>query len=362
MSEAIPMPAEAPTGPAHPVRVFLTANFVYLWVVHFWALSLAPLRADVGLLADPSALPLLGRVSLALLHGLFGAGAGACLQVNIFLLYGCMVGTFFLTRAVLDSRWWLGSLVAVLMMANPLKSEAVLSVAGAQHLVPALCAIWGLVLALWPFVRGRAGWRFAAFALVALAGMEAPGFALLPLVVVVLAHAEAGESGRRRWQSGMPWVALAAILLIAHRASLVFSPVQAVLSLFLVVYPIGLLPGTAQAIEESSTFAVLVVLSVLAVWIALWRVTRHPAVLWCGVAALLLRAFAQPIGLVDLAGGGTMILPIVLVAMGFTAICHRIMQHPAWPRHVVFLTSALCVVFFVLQVQAIQAWRAAALP
>ena len=120
MSEAVPTSTIPPTGPAHPVRVFLVANFVYLWLVHYWALGIGPSARDAVVFADPAGLSAWARVVLPLLRGLWGENANAFLVGNILLLYACMVGVFFLTRAVLGGAWWLGSLVAVLMMALPM--------------------------------------------------------------------------------------------------------------------------------------------------------------------------------------------------------------------------------------------------
>jgi len=360
MSEAAPTPVPPSTGPAHPVRVFLTANFVYLWVVYFWALGIGPSGRDLAVFSGAERLPWLSRVVVEAMHSAFGTNATAYIVTNILVLYGCMVGVFFLTRAVLGGAWWLGSLVAVLMMASPLKGEAMLQLSGISYLLPALCAIWGLVFAVWPFGPRRAAALGAAFALVGLAGFSSPTYALLPLVVVVLQLASPEKASRSVWIERVAWVVLAVGLILVHRSALVdFSPVQAVLSLFVAAYPIGLLPGTVNLLQGHVALAALAVVAVIAVWLGLWRLAGHPAVLCCGIAALLLRVPATPMDLVDFSGGGTMLLPIALVAMGFTAICQRIMQHPAWPRHVVFLTTALCLVFFFLQIQSIDQWKRA---
>lgn len=352
MSEPLPQPTEPPKGPAHPVRVFLTANFVYLWLVHYWALGKGDGGPVSATLAESTGLQ---HVALALAHAVLGDATTGYVVLNILLLYACMVGLFFLTRAVIGGPWWHGSLVAVLMMANPMKTDAVLALSGAQHLVPALLAILGVLLAVWPFVRAGFVAQGGALALVTIVAFSSTAYTLLPWAVVALqvaaSHATPGRGG---WLGRLPWLVLGAVAIAWRFAELQIAPAQSMLSLFLVVYPIGLLPGTAASIAASPTLAGLAALAVLAVWLWLWRATRHPVVLWSGVAALLLRAVAEPVGLVELEGGATMILPIALVAMGFTAMCHRIMQHPAWPRHVVFLTSAICVVYFILQIQDIQ--------
>jgi hypothetical protein len=345
----------AAPGPKHPVRVFLVANFFYLWVVHLWGLKHHAMGRDYAAMAHPERLPdLVGWVFASMIRA-FGDAPLGYLLVNIFLLYGCMVGVFFLTRALLRGPWWLGSLSAVLMMSNPLKGEATLNLSGIQDLLPAFFAIWGLVLALWPFTRAFRLARSAAFVFVLIAGTQGAEYTFLPLVVLLLEHlVNSKRSGRLQWPILIP------LLVYWNRDLVEVAPfAQAMLSLFLAVYPIGLLPGTAAALNASPGLALVAAIGIAAVCIALWRASRNAAVIVCAAAALLLFLAMSPVDLVHLAGGGKMLLPIALVAIAFAALCHRVMQHPQWPRHVVFLTSALCVVFFVLQIRAFFVWRVA---
>ena len=62
--------------------------------------------------------------------------------------------------------------------------------------------------------------------------------------------------------------------------------------------------------------------------------------------------------LVQGTGGGTLIVPIALIAVAFSALCYRVIQHPKWVRPVVSLTTLLCLFFFILQAQANLAWKA----
>lgn len=356
MSSA-PAQSERPeTGPKHPVAIFLVANFVYLWAVHAWGLWRPELSGDAALFEynGYAAQPAIPRAWLNVATHLLGGEILPIRMLNALLLYACMVGVFLLTRAVVKGPWWLGSLAAVLMMANPLKSAAFLSAGGMLHLLPALFAIWGILLAVWPFQKNGAAWGVLGGILILLAQNEGIEYAFCPLVIILLRCASVGVQvipmlvcvALNVWTVAIQWDAL---------RELSFTP-DRFLALLLAVYPIGLLNGTRDFLTAHPAAAWGSVLCMLAAWLGLWRWSKHPAVLWCGLAALALRFAAAPVDLVSMAGGETMILPIACIAMGFAAICHRIMLHPQWPRQVVFLTTCVCLLFFGLQIRALKHW------
>ncbi len=358
LSDALPQAPEAPISPkagmAHPVRIFLVANFIYLWVVHVWGLSVPPLAVDKAVWERFDKLPLLTRAALNELNQFTNASDVGMRVANLLLLYGCMVGVFFLTKAVVKGPWWLGSLAAVLMMANPVKTEATLAVTGITAMLPAFLAITGTLVAVWPFKKLSDAANVVGAVLIGLAMYGSPAYLLAPFVVICLQWC----NGSLRIGSAALWGIFALWIIAVVYESMRFAPTDGLLSLFLAVYPIGLLPETAAALAGSLWLSVGAAALIVVAWLVLWRVTRHPAVLWCGLAATILRLSMPPIDLVTMAGGGTMILPIALVAIGFAAVCHSILQHPAWPRHVVFLTTVLCLVFFGLQIRAIRAHSA----
>jgi hypothetical protein len=366
LSDALPQAPEAPISPkagmAHPVRIFLIANFIYLWVVHVWGLWVPPLAVDVTVWDSYDHLPLLARVGLKELYHFTNASDVGMRIANLLLLYGCMVGVFFITKAVVKGPWWLGSLAAVLMMANPLKTEAMLATTGITAMLPAFLAITGIAFAVWPFEfqKERRRANIAGVFFVGLAMIGSPAYFLAPLVIICLQWCNESQ----QFSTAAIWVVVGVfgIQIAFLLQSLSFQPTDGLLSLFLTVYPIGLLPETAAALAGSFWLSVGAATLIVVAWLVLWRATRHPALLWCGLAAIILRVSMPAIDLVTMAGGGTMILPIALVAIGFAAVCHSILQHPAWPRHVVFLTTVLCLVLFGLQIRAIRAHAAEPTP
>lgn len=360
---SVPAETERPeTGPKHPVAIFLVANFVYLWAVHAWGLWRPELAGDAQLFAHDAyaSLPAVPRGWFIIVTNLFGGEIVPIRIVNALLLYACMVGVFFLTRAVVKGPWWLGSLAAVLVMASPLKTAALISIGGVVHLLPALFAIWGTLLAVWPFGRNAAAWGVLGGVLILLAQNERTEYVFCPLVIIFLRAASVG------WQL-IPCIACAALNVWtaaihwdAFREQTLAS--GQFLALFLAVYPIGLMEGTRDILVVHPAVAWGAVALMLMVWLGLWRWSRHPAVLWCGLAALALCLVVPPIDLVSMAGGERMLLPIAFIAMGFAALCHRIMLHPQWPRQVVFLTTCVCLLFFGLQIRALKHWTDAGQP
>lgn len=242
---------------------------------------------------------------------------------------------------------------AVLMMANPVKGEAVLNLSGVQDLLPAVFAIWGLLLAVWPFVRLHRTARAVAFVLLFAAGRPTKHAA--PLIVSPLAiFVKKEERG-----ATLPSIctADAAAVLLELRLCYLRARPGPVIPVPGDISNRGITPRQLQLAASPILLAlasVLVQPVVVAVAWSSWRM----AVLECVVAALLLRVSMPGIDLVHLAGGGKMLLPIASVAIAFCALCHQDhLQHPEWPRHVVFSTSVLCVIFFALQIRSINAWR-----
>ncbi|HEX73085.1 MAG TPA: hypothetical protein ENN65_07195, partial [Candidatus Hydrogenedentes bacterium] len=150
---------------------FLGMMLVYCAIVYAWMPQLHPLGRDYAAMASSESLPWLARTLFAWELHRFGAWPYGYFLANMLLLYACMVTIFFYTRLAVRGLWWLGSLSAVLLMANPLKSEAVLHLSGVQDLLPAWLALLALLFhAL--HLRHRQWWTFpwalAVFALAVL--------------------------------------------------------------------------------------------------------------------------------------------------------------------------------------------------
>lgn len=336
---------------------------VYLLLVHVWSLTLYPLGRDYALIANPSAEPWPVSWLLGLEVEHFDASLIPYHVVNLALLYGCMVALFFFTRLAVGGPWWHGSLCAVLFMANPLKSEAVLHLTGISELLPTFLALLALTL-----YGASVRWRRLPLTLsvwISFGAAVLPFFANLPLFLVVLLY----EGVLRR--QGPPKIARLvgpAVLTLAgvwiHRELLAgtYPTLSTELLPFLyIVYPIGLLPATVHFYAAYPWLAYAVGLLVIAGLVLIIRKARHPGILFglLGAAAMRLTDHGDPIDPVHLIGGGRMLTGIALANIAVVALCHRVGQHPKWHQPVVILTTLLCIVFFGIQIRAISAWREA---
>lgn len=276
-------------------------------------------------------------------------------------LYACMVCVFFLTKFVVRGPWWYGSLTAVLLMAHPLKTDAILG-AGSPWLQIAFFNLLALTLFTgWRAAPSR-GRALAAIGAMVLAVAADPRSAALLPILFFYAQLDESRPIRRRVLAGAMLLSFAACYAwVVLRTGATPSLAGAGLDLLLVLYPIGLLPETALRFEAFPVllYGTLGAAVLFLVWV-LW-LSRARAILWAIGAALIWRLLqGAPLEPVYLEGGGRMIVEIALVAIAFAALCHRAAQHPKWSRHIVTLTTLLCLVFFVLQFRAVQSWREAA--
>jgi hypothetical protein len=341
------------------VPQFIIMMFVYMFAVYGWSLNLYPLARDFRCMAHPEQLPLLAGALFRVEMGLFHRFVPGYILVNLALLYGCMIAVFFLTRYIVRGPWWLGSLSAVMMMANPLKSEAVLNLSGVQDLLPAFFALLFLACYARNLRYPSTRCRIVAWCvfLLALTFPQNIGLLLLPLVLDRFLC----EAPSRRW---MPFavVGLAAIMVHFRTFSWIsLSPKGMFAPLFYVLYPLGLLPGTAAFYHAHPMLGWLAGGIVVALFVWLARAMGSPA-LWASVLAAVCMRFLQGNHLVDdvhLIGGGQLIVAIALVNIAVCEVCRRIIQHPKWLRPMVLITSVACVVLFILQGQVNLDWRAA---
>jgi len=349
MEASPPKSARRVAGPA----TFLAFNAVYLLLVHGPGLFI-PVRPEEFPRLDASATPGLPVPRLLLWAEVqcFGGFAPAYHAVNLLLLYGVMVCLFYFTRRALRGPWWLGSLVAVLTMANPLKADAVPSVTGVWVLWPMLLAC-GALLALAAHADAPRAWKLAlAHALVLAGPAFDPAWRGLGLVLALYALVAVGGHGAQRWVGLSflvyallpPWQPLALGQLAA-------TPHEVLGPMFLVFYPIGLLPETVARLEAYPWLAWLKIAAAAGLLaLLLWK-TRDRAMLFAVLAMLTFRLLqpAQAEDLVGMTDGGRFLLPVALGSLGLTALFQRIARHPKWARPVIMTTTALCLVFFALQ-------------
>ncbi len=283
-------------------------------------------------------------------------------MLHLFLMYGCMLAVYVFVRAAVGGPWWLGSLAAVLTMANPLKTEAMISLEGTRMVLAAFLAL--ATLALYASdTKNPSPWKAVAFLLCALASMTFRGNAMLILVLMAY-HFCVQKNLRVHRSSWIGVIGLLTWLLMAYpdlRSFQSWNPVEMLGPLCLVPYPIGLLPETVVWFHHHAWTGWACAGLALLTLAAFSRFLRQPAFFFGLLGALLFR-LGQGRMIVDwvhMTGGGNLIVPIALLTTAFVAVCGRIILHPKWLKPMVSMTTLLCLLFFGLQVRANLAWREA---
>ena len=334
-------------------RALLLADGIYLVLVFGWMLVLSPLGRDYAAMANPD---LLGSITGRLFSGmmaLFTQHAWAYLLVNLALLYTAMILILVLARVLGQGPWWLGSVAAVLFMANPVKTEAVLSLAGIQHLLPGILGL-GVLLA-YACCRTRTGWFARRFPLLAYlaAILAAPDTIPLFLVLVVLELCFFRGVPHRR-SAILPIVFAGSIAyLVCGQWALpgAMTPHAMFAPLFLVLYPIGMLPDTVAFFTAFpwAGWACALLLAGLAVY--LMRRAAQPLVTFglLGAMAYRLLQGGKTVDPVTLAGGGALLIPVALLSLAVCGGFLAVMRHPTWRFSVVRASTLLCVAAMLCQ-------------
>ncbi|NIA16709.1 MAG: hypothetical protein GWP08_21875, partial [Nitrospiraceae bacterium] len=246
MARFIPDPKTHPITGVRRFALDAAAMLVYITLVYVWALRLHPLGRDYGMMAAPHFMPFATGRILEWEMRVFGGSPTGYHLVSLGFLYACMLAVYRLTRLTVQSYFWLGTLAAVLFMANPVHSEAVLNLTGISDLVPALLALLALVAYASHAAAPRL-WRFGA-ALVLFACAVMPYSTNLFLIVVLLLFEVFIRGKERRLMRLLPFALLSLPMWWLQRDLLSDSlhPNHMLPPLYLVFYPIGLLPSTAR--------------------------------------------------------------------------------------------------------------------
>lgn len=345
------------------LRVFLFTNFLYVWLVFGWSLTLYPLGIDFAYLAGEATMNEASQRVFAMLQLLADGDIWPFRVFNILLLYACMTCVILLTRLTLDGPWWLGSFAAVMMMANPVKSEAVLQLSAVADLLPAFVALAALTaFAAWHRYRG-VFWYLLALVLGAFGTLAFIENVCLPMLVLAL-YVFIPTGRVARTTQLMPFLLLggAGLIQVMTQAwTYGFNPVERFAPILFAFYPLGLRTETAILYERFPALWLLpMFVTGLICWFA-WRISRQPAIPFALAGTLLFRlAPAGTFDFVHLRGGGGLLVPFACLYIGFASIWMSIQRHPRWRRPAVTLTTLLCIVFMVLQLQSLWHWRQAA--
>ncbi len=357
-------PILARTRMRWPYLYDIVALLVYTAMVHAWSVTLYPLGRDYAMLESRGAGLPMGAAQLVRWEiETFGASVAGYHVVNVALMYACMLCLYFLVIRMLKSPPWIGALAAVLFMANPVHTESTFSLCGAADLVPCLAALIALLAyATYADVRGALAWIVALTALT-LAGMAYRENAFLFAVPALMELF--GERGRRLLYRMTPILLSGGAAVWRHGGSYAMSLSEfqdAWLSLFLIVYPIGLLPETVQRYHEWPwLFAGVCALFLACLWL-LCRALGHKAIVVgaAGMIAVFMGAGVGGIDLVQMGGAGKLLLATALCALAFAGVVSRLMQCNAkWRSTFVYLTTLLCVIFFIMKIAETPNWRAA---
>ena len=329
------------------LKAFLLTDALYLLLVYVWTLGLSPLGRDFAALAHPDRLgPVAGGLFSARMH-FFGGHAWMYLTVNLVLVYGCMALLLVLTGMLGKGPWWLGSIAAVLFMANPVKTEAILSLSGIRYLLPGLLGL--LVLAVYVRCRSGQGVLFRLLPLLFYTGTILACPEMIPLFLVIAAFEgcffpKGTERRRRLWP--IVGIGLAALCISGQWAmDGAWQPARIFTPLYLVLYPIGLLPDTVAIFEAwpLAGWGCGLALGALAVWL-MYKV-RTPLFTFglIGAAAFRLLQGAHAVDPVTLAGGGNLLVPAALLSLAAAGGFQALLRHPRWRTSVVRLSTLLCV-------------------
>lgn len=282
--------------------------------------------------------------------------------LHLALMYGCMMSVYAFVRCAVGGPWWMGSLAAVLMMANPLKTEAMLDIEQTRALWAAFLALTALAFYA-ADAKQPASWKAAAFLLCCLASMIYRVNAML-VVVIVAYHFLVQKSPRVHGRSWIGAVGLLVLMPLTYRDLWLprsWEPTGMFGPLCLIPYPIGLLPETVVWFHHYPWVGWLCAGFGVLVLAGLAKLVAHPAFVFGILAAAVFRLGQGHMNVdwVHMSGGGNLIVPIALANTAFAAFCSRVIQHPKWLRPMVSSTTLLCLLMFILQGRANLAWREA---
>lgn len=339
--------------PPDRVIPFFVADAIYLLAVYAFFITLPPLGRDYAALSRPDSILFFGKFVT-----LFGGHAWAYLLANLILLYGCMALVLLLTRQLTNGPWWLGSVAAVLFMANPVKTEAVLNICGVRELWPAFMALLTLLVYIKCRQLESPTLRLLPLSAYLVAILTGPVNIMLFAVVIVLEYT-LFEQRSRCW---IPIACAGVIALFMGGQALMpgaLYPAKMFAPLFYIIYPIGMLPDTVAFFQQWPILGHVlgIVTAIAGIWLI--RKIHNPALTFGVLGAVAFRLFqgsftVEPI---TLAGGGQLMLPVALAAIAVAGFFHALLRDTYWRKSVVRFTTLLCIIAMCCQIWVNLHWR-----
>lgn len=335
------------------VAPLLAADAFYMALVFAWTLAVPPLGRDYALMAHPDVAGPAGRTLLVVMMRYFGDWTSGYHVTGLLLLYGCMAAILLLTRSLTRGPWWLGSVAAVLFMANPVKTEAVLNITGAQEL---LAALFGLC-ALLTYVCCRHStnlWNRSLVLIIYLAAVTVDAANIMLFAVFIVFEYCRMPNGAGRWRRLWP-TTVSGLLLLAMSgqwaAPGAFDPARMFAPLYLILYPIGMLPDNVALFQAWPVLGYGVGILLLLSGIALMYKLRNPVFSFglLGAAALRLAQGDVTVDPVTLAGGGQLLMPVALLAIAAAGGCQAMLDNPQWRSSAVRVSTFACVLMMIAQ-------------
>jgi len=340
---------------------FLIADAAYLLIVYGWLVTMQPVGLSYRQAATPDEIHLLPRLIFQQMHRWFGDSIPGYLVVNFLLLYGCMVLIFFLTRLITRGPWWLGSVSAVLFMANPIKSTALLSIGGIQWLLPGLLGL--AVLLLYALCRSGSmiGHKWLPFLTYLLVSVFTPSN--IPLFAVIFVLEEiCFKKAERSVTRHHIYIAAAGILLLFFSGQIFLPHALSLHAMFIpllpLLNPIGFLSSTFSFFSYYTIAFYIGLAAGLTLLCFFMRRYRHPAFIFgiLGAFAFRIGQGSLPIDLVTLENSSTLLIPTALAAVGAAGFFLALSEIPHWNTSVVRLSTLVCCAAMLCQIWVNLQW------
>lgn len=348
-------PTRNPPGPTF----FLGAMAVYLLLVHGLGLFSISRTGPVAPLGEHPEIPAYVRFCLTAFAEAIGHSPIILSGAGLLLLYACMVSLFQLTRRLVKGPVWLGSLAGTAFMAHPVKTEVLFDIVGIYYLAATLLALLAFLSYIYLLEHPDTKRYLLALAIFTTATIPFCINGGLFVSIFLLEFYPATQESRR-WERLFPFLTVTMLANWFHKETLYANlPAldQMIAPVLLLIYPIGLLPETANYLHNTPLVAWGWGILAVACLALLFTLVKSGSFRVCLLALFVFRFFpgAESIDFTHLDGGAQLLFPLAMGCVALAGFSRWLMRFEAWRKPTVALTTMLCVVLFILQFQAIRA-------